>query len=88
MTDVALKEYLEGRILALEQKVAAQREGDQRAMELAAGALEARLDSMNLFRNQILEERLLYVRIDTFKWTMGFLVALFGLVVAVAKWWK
>jgi hypothetical protein len=88
VTDVALKEYLESLIKKLEEKLAAQREGDQRALTLATRAMEHRLAAMNMFRRQILEERGLYVRIDTFKWTMGFLVALLGLVVVLVRVWR
>ena len=86
MTDVALQAYLEKQIECLRQEVKVQREGDLRALELATSALAVRLESMNLFRQQILEERMLYVRVDTFRWTVGFLVALTGIIVAAV--WK
>jgi len=86
VTDVALQAYLEKQIECLRQEVKVQREGDLRALELATSALAVRLESMNLFRQQILEERMLYVRVDTFRWTVGFLVALTGIIVAAV--WK
>ena len=88
MTDVALKEYLEERIDALRRELAVQRDADQRAIELAHEALQRRLDLMNEFRNQIRDERGLYVRIDTFRWTVGFLVTVLILIVAVAALWR
>src|SRR5438094_1072824 len=88
VTDVALKEYLEERIEALRREFAVQRESDQRALELAQQALQARLNQMNEFRNQIRDERGEYVRIDTFRWTVGFLVGLLLLIVAVAALWR
>jgi len=83
VTDVALKEYLEERIDALRRELAVQRDADQRAIELAHEALQRRLDLMNEFRNQIRDERNQYVRVDTFRWTVGFLVALLLLLVSV-----
>lgn len=88
MTDVALKEYLESLIEALDRKMELQREADRRALDLATNSLDHRLDSMNLFRSQILEERTLYVRVDTFKWTVGFIVALVGVALAIMKLWR
>ena len=85
MTDVALKEYLEERIDALRRELAVQRDADQRAIELAHEALQRRLDLMNEFRNQIRDERGEYVRIDTFRWTVGFLVGLLLLIVALVS---
>ena len=82
VTDVALKEYLEERIDALRRELAVQRDADQRAIELAHEALQRRLDLMNEFRNQIRDERGEYVRIDTFRWTVGFIVALLLVVAA------
>jgi len=88
VTDVALKEYLEERIDALRRELAVQRDADQRAIELAHEALQRRLDLMNEFRNQIRDERGQYVRIDTFRWTVGFLVALLLLLVSVVALWR
>jgi len=82
VTDVALKEYLEGQIEALRRELAVQREADHRALELAHDALQRRLDQMNEFRNQIRDERGMYVRVDTFRWTVGFIVALLLVVAA------
>ena len=83
MTDVALKEYLEERIEAVRREFQVQRESDQRALDLAHEGLQRRLDQMNEFRNQIRDERGIYVRVDTFRWTVGFLVALLLLLVSV-----
>jgi hypothetical protein len=88
MTDVALKEYLESLIEALDRKMELQREADRRAVDLATSSLNHRLDSMNLFRSQILEERALYVRVDTFKWTVGFIVTLVGVVGTMMRLWR
>jgi len=85
VTDVALKEYLEERIDALRRELAVQRDADQRAIELAHEALQRRLDLMNEFRNQIRDERGEDVRIDTFRWTVGFLVGLLLLIVALVS---
>jgi len=82
VTDVALKEYLEGQIEALRRELSVQRESDQRALELAHEMMQRRLDQMNEFRNQIRDERAQYVRVDTFRWTVGFIVALLLVVAA------
>jgi hypothetical protein len=83
VTDVALKEYLEGLIEALRREIELQRESDQRAIELATNTLSTRLATMNEFRDQIRDERGTYVRVDTFRWTVTFIVLLIGVAVAV-----
>jgi hypothetical protein len=85
VTDVALKEYLEGLIEALRREIQLQREGDQRAVDLATDTLSKRLETMNEFRDQIRDERGTYVRVDTFKWTVSFIVLLIGVAVAVVS---
>lgn len=68
MTDVALKEYLEGLISAKEKQDAAQWEAHRRehtllkeALDVAHGVMNGRLEGMNEFRSQINSERGNYV---------------------------
>lgn len=68
MTDVPLKEYLEGRISAMETQDAAQWESHRRehvllkeAIDVAYSVLNGRLEGMNEFRGQINAERGDYV---------------------------
>lgn len=83
MNDVTLKEYIEEQLQAFRREMAVQRESDQRALDLAHQGLQTRLNMMNEFRDQIRDERGQYVRVDTFRWTVGFLVGLLLLVVSV-----
>jgi hypothetical protein len=88
MTDVALKEYLEAQITALRRETVQQREADWRALDLARENLALRLEGMNEFRAQIIREREDYVRIDTFRWVIGALLALSPiLAVILARTW-
>jgi len=84
VNDVTLKEYIEEQLQAFRREMAVQRESDQRALDLAYQGLQTRLNMMNEFRDQIRDERGQYVRVDTFRWTVGFLVGFLLLVVAVA----
>ncbi len=66
MTEVPLREYIE-RIL--EERDRAYRDSmstARAALDAASRALESRLDQMNEFRKQVLEERANYLRRDQF----------------------
>jgi len=64
MSEVTLREYIESLLEERQKAQNLQWQASQRALEAAEGALRARLEGMNQFRAQILEERALYVRRD------------------------
>lgn len=88
MPEIALKDYIDAQFEALRRELKLQREADMRAIDLARETLGARLERMNEFRDQMTEERLMYVRIDTFKWTVGFIVSMIIAASTVVKFWR
>jgi len=64
MSEVTLREYIESRMEERQKAQDLQWQASQRALEAAEAALRARLEGLQQFRAQILEERALYVRRD------------------------
>ena len=67
MTDreyVSLKEYIDGRFNELDKRLTDRFLASDKAIVTAANTLETRLQHLNEFRNQILEERSCYARKD------------------------
>jgi len=74
MSDVEMKQYVDSLVDALRREMDQRQEMNSRAVETARSALEARLENMNEFRNQITDERGSYVRLETFQWVIGAVV--------------
>lgn len=64
MSDVELRIYVERIFAEKEKAYEAQLKATKESLELASHALATRLETMNAFRAQILEERAIYVRRD------------------------
>ena len=62
--DVPLREYIESIFREKDKAYDAALRAQRESLELAANALSHRLETMNQFRAQVLEERGLYVRHD------------------------
>ncbi len=85
MSDIEMRAYVESLVDALRREVELQRVADRRALETAERTLLSRLEHMNEFREQILEDRRQYIRVDTFRWTVGFLVSFIVASVALVR---
>lgn len=59
---VTLKNYLESRLDEMEKRWQVRSDLNDKALKSAADALNTRLEHLNEFRSQILEERSLYAR--------------------------
>lgn len=65
--DSSLKQLMDAGFLALHQEMNLRFSAIDRAQDLAARTLEARLEGMNEFREQIQQERGEYVRVSVFE---------------------
>jgi hypothetical protein len=56
-----LKEHLEARLTALDERISVQARADQTALELAGENIEARLEKLNELRQQVSDDRSTYL---------------------------